>query len=156
MVPRREKRLELLIVLGIGLGASAASSGPSVQWAEPRVESFEIVSVDSLNARIATAARAGEAWTKDPVRVALEVTVQSSQFMRSLDLRYEGNSGELPDSALVTLVADGYANDSVRGSWAQLWLARQADETWRVIELRRAWRCWRGHHRQSYSKQLCL
>ena len=30
-----------------------------------------------------------------------------------------------------------------------------ADGTWRVAEARRATRCWRGHHLESYSAQLC-
>lgn len=121
----------------------------------PYVESFELLAVDPLNDRIALAARAGDAWTRDPMRVALEVTGGSPLSARTLDIHCEGNSGEAPDSAEVAIVGDGYADDSVRGSWSLLRLARQADASWRVLELRRAWRCWRGHHLASYSKQLC-
>jgi hypothetical protein len=120
------------------------------------VESFETVKVDSLNDRIGAAVRAGEAWTKDPIRVVLEVYGASAQDVRALDLRYEANRGEQPDSAVVTLVTDGLLSDSVRGSWVWIRLARQQDDTWRLVELRRAWRCWRGHHQGSFSKQPCL
>jgi hypothetical protein len=159
MPPRLMRGPGSILMLGLGLVAIAASyarSIPPARSSTPRVESYAIERADSLNERIAAATRAGERWTHDPVRVALEVSGESPEFARSLDLRYEGNAGERPDSAVVTLVADGYADDSVRGTWVRLRLARQGDDAWRVVEVQRAWRCWRGHHRESYSKQPCL
>ena len=60
-----------------------ASAAPAARRArperadKPHVESFDLLAVDTLNARIALAARAGESWTRDPIRVALEVTGES-------------------------------------------------------------------------------
>lgn len=136
-------------------GASAARRLRPDPAGKPRVESFALIAVDTLNARIAVAARAGELWTRDPIRVALEVAGASPLSARMLDIHCEGNRGEEPDSAEVTLVGDGYLDDSVRGSWSALRLARKPDATWRVLELRRAWRCWRGHHLESYSNRPC-
>jgi hypothetical protein len=151
--------LVMLAAIVIGSPAAGEGSGGSTaaeRVGDLRVESYVVVPVDSLNARVSAAVGSGQEWPKDPFRLAVEVLHLSFVETRSIELRCEANRGEGADSVSVTVVEDGWLDDSARGMWQRLCLARQADGTWRVVELRQAWRCWRGHHQRSYSMQPCL
>jgi hypothetical protein len=127
---------------------------------EIRVESSRSEDIAAMSEKIAAAVRSDEAWIRDPARIALELVRPApppgEHISHRLELTCETSRAEIPDSATVTVVEDGFLNDSVRGTWTRLQFARNEDGSWKLIELRRAWRCWRGHHMRSYSSELCL
>lgn len=117
------------------------------------VESYRLVDCAGLNEAITTAAGQGDAWASDPVDIARRFV--GSSGARSMDIWRQDDHGEQADSTTVIIVEDGYLDDSIRGMWHRFRLARSADDTWRIVEVRRAYRCWRGHHLDGYSKELC-
>ena len=120
---------------------------------KPAVESFRDVPFDSLNDRLKMAALRGESWVRDPIRIALESGNFTEARIVSIKRVYE--SGENPDSTHVTVVEEGYADDSVRGMWSRLTMVKLDDGTWRITEAQRAYRCRRGDHQDGYTADLC-
>lgn len=119
----------------------------------PRVESFSSPSSVSPNERLSEAADKGESWARDPIRIALEL--MGSQGARSVKIDREDQGGEAPRSTSVTVIEDGYLDDSLRGTWTRFAMERTEDGTWRITDIQKAYRCWRGHHQESYSARLC-
>lgn len=117
------------------------------------VESFQRIEGLSFNDSIAAAVREGYRWPLDPIRVAQEFL--GSPGIRSVRIEREDDPGERSDSTTVTILEDGYLDDSVRGRWTEFRQVRMTDGTWRIVEIRRAYHCWRGHHRDSYSREPC-
>jgi len=116
-------------------------------------ESYELVDFGDFNDETARVVEVGETWPQDPIRVAQEF--MNSYGTPFVSILREDDRGERSDSTTIIIVEDGYQDDSVRGMWNWFRLARSADDTWRIVEVRRAYRCWRGHHRNSFSKESC-
>jgi hypothetical protein len=117
------------------------------------VESFQLIDSASFNDSIVAAVRDGYRWPWDPIRVAQEFL--GSPASRTVRIEREDDPGERPDSTTVIVLEDGYLDDSVRGRWTEFRQVRMGDGTWRIVEVRRAYRCWRGYHQDSFSKELC-
>jgi len=117
------------------------------------VESYQLVDATGFNETIGTAGAAGESWTADPVAIARRFI--DSSGARSVNIWREDDPGERADSTTVIVTEDGYLDDSLRGTWHRFRMARTGDRTWRIVEVRRAYRCWRGDHQDSYSEELC-
>ncbi len=117
------------------------------------VESFVLVETADINARIVAAVESGDDWPFDPVSVAFE-------FLGSMEYRYvnieKNDDIESPNNTIVTIIRGGLLDDSVWGTWDQLQLSRTPKGIWHVDEARRAWRCYRGHQKDSFGKRLCL
>ena len=119
----------------------------------PGVESFRPVAYGGFNQRVAEASAKGESWVHDPVRIGLEFL--GSRGSPRVDIKRQDQDGEAARLTTVIIVEDGYLDDSVRGTWTRFKMTRLDDNTWRLAEVQRAFRCWRGHHQDSYSAQLC-
>jgi hypothetical protein len=94
-----------------------------------------------------------ESWVRDPVRVVLEYL--GSPGARSVSIRRCDAPGEASTETHVTLVEDGYADDSLRGTWYHFMLERDDAGHWLIKEGREAYRCWRGGRTDSYSERIC-
>jgi hypothetical protein len=106
-----------------------------------------------FNAIIAEIPVKEESWVKDPVRVALEYL--GTPGARAVFIRRCDASGEAATETGVTLVEDGYADDSLRGTWYHFRLERDDAGRWLITEGREAYRCWRGDHTENYSEMNC-
>ncbi len=144
-------RLGLVTLLLAGCAASrpAPSARPGVV-----VESSENMEIAPLNARVEHAAAARESWVNSPLRMTVELFGGDVET-RSVRIEAEKNLGEGADTTTVTLIRDGFMDDSVRGSWQRIVYHRLSDGTWRVVEAKRATRCWRGERLQSYGAAPC-
>ena len=118
------------------------------------VESFVLVDADEMNAAAAAATEAGEAWPLDPIEVARRFAEPWGGRYTSIEKSDEPS--ESPKATTVTVVRGGFLDDSVWGDWNQLLLLRRSDGTWHIDEARRAWRCYRGHQRESFGERWCL
>jgi hypothetical protein len=137
------------------LVAGCAAQQPQVtQGLDVEVESWESVDIARLNARVGESVAAAETWAASPLRMTVEL-FGADVDTRVLWLTEKKNRGEGADTTVVTMVRDGFLDDSVRGDWHRIVYYRQADGTWRLHEMRRAFRCWRGRHLEAYSSQLC-
>ena len=147
-------RTIFLISLTVLICCAGQSEQPqSESSAQHQVESYELVVFGDFNDKIARTIEAGETWPQDPIRVAQEF--MSSYGAPFVSILREDDRGERSDYTTIIIVEDGYQDDSVRGMWNWFRLARSTDETWRIVKVRRAYRCWRGHHLNSFSKELC-
>ena len=143
----------LVVIFGIILlGTTWALSGNGRE--RFLVESSRPLSFAAFNKSLGDAAGKGKSWVHDPIRVVLEY--MDSRGSRLVNIQREDESGEAADSTTVTIVEDGYLDDSVRGTWTRFKMVRVDDHTWRITDIQRAYRCWRGHHKDSYSAQPCI
>ena len=118
------------------------------------VESWEVVDTMPLNEQIDDAANAGFEWPKSALSVML-IILEGDEDTRRLTLSQVANTGEVPDEISFVMIRDGLLDDSVRGDWHQAILYRQDDGTWRLHELHRAFRCYRGESLDQYSGDVC-
>jgi hypothetical protein len=135
--------------------AGCASSPPvafPIQGLE--VESWEPVETDDMNAQIDRAVAAGETWPQSPLLSTIEL-LRGDRDARVLRIDEEKNRAEGADTTVVVVIRDGLRDDSVRGDWHRVVYERVSDQKWRVHSARRAFRCHRGHHLESFSSERC-
>jgi hypothetical protein len=132
--------------------AGCAAPKPPPAAVDVPVESWEQVAVGEINARIDRGA--GDARQSSPLSIALGF-LGGDAGARSLTIDQRTNRAEAADTTVIVIVRDGLPDDSVRGDWHRIVLRRLDDRTWRVHEARRAFRCWRGHHTESYGSEWC-
>lgn len=109
--------------------------------------------LSDFNAIIAEVPAKEESWVKDPVRVVLEYL--GTPGARAVSIRRCDAAGENATETGVHLIEDGYADDSLRGTWYSFTLERDDAGHWLIKEAREAYRCWRGDHTDSYSERSC-
>jgi len=137
-----------LLTMAFAAGTPAAlDENPTPAWppVEPVVDSFITEDLEDINASIEDAAELGEAWAADPVLIAFGVVESSPDAVeerRYLDMKFQADRNGR--AGIVTVVTDGYQDDSMRGEWCRFAMHRVEDGTWRVREFRHAWRCYRG------------
>lgn len=146
------KQTLLVIVSALVLAGCAAQVdvGPR----DIPVESFELLDVKDANARATAAAAAGELWPLDALSVAERFVEWGGG--RYVSIEKVDEPSESPKATTITIIRGGYLDDSIWGHWNQLFLSRQSDDTWRIDEARRAWRCYRAHQTDSFGERRCL
>jgi hypothetical protein len=117
------------------------------------VLSYVSVDVAAFNERLREASAAGEAWTEDPVRVAMEYAGDLGG--RTVVLLKTDNAGEGATESTVEVVRDGLLDDSARAIWDELHLARTDGGAWELVQAYQAYRCRRGAHGRSYGAEPC-
>jgi len=117
------------------------------------IESSKTLSFMEFNKSLSVAAEKGESWTHDPIRIALEFT--DSAGARLVKIWRKDGRGEMQNSTTVTIVEDGYLDDSIRGTWTQFKMTRGDGNTWRIDNIQRGYRCWRGQSKNCYSAKRC-
>ena len=145
-------RYSMLLLL---LVVACAAAPPSVESPlDVPVDSWREVDVALLNSRVDEAVEAGLDWPRSALYVTLNL-LGGDADTRSLALSEVANRGEAPDTMVVVVARDGLLDDSVRGDWHRAVLYRATDGTWRLHEMRRAFRCYRGGSLDRYSAALC-
>ena len=110
--------------------------------------------VDEFNKRIFDALALGERWPAEPMDLALHLLgYGDGARLKSVTCRYQ--EGENPTATTVTVLWEGLQDDSVRGVWIRLELKKSDHGNWRVVEMNRAYRCWRGCNRERFSERAC-
>lgn len=126
-------------------------AGPSIAaggGAEPSANGTPIASTAALdtaalNTRIRERERAGQKRRLGPVALVHELIGGSEEAPRTYIDRQSDQSTDF-NRVSVTIVRDGFQDDSVRGDWHRFVLARQTDGTWTVLAAKKANRCYRG------------
>jgi hypothetical protein len=156
----RSAFVSLLTVLLLVVACSSVKAPPVATPSEAAspdapVESSELLDVSEFNATNDEAVDSGETWPQDPIEAA-DKFIWGRMSAYYTWLEKQDNRVEAADSTVITLIRDGNADDSVRGDWHRIKLNRLPDGTWRLIEARRAFRCYRGHQQDTYGERLCL
>jgi len=90
---------------------------------------------------------------RDVLAIALAV---AGRFEGSAQHIIQVNAGsEAPAESRVTVIRDGLLDDSVRGERWDIKFQRTATGQWRISEVMRAWRCWRGPGADRFSATRC-
>lgn len=145
------KMLVSVTMIVMAAGSSTPAGESRSQDASPAaapVESFIFEEVEDINGTLERFAEADEDWVLDPVKIALNVVEQGGAAMderRWLNVEFEGDGSERPDSCTVTVITDGYIDDSMRGEWCRFAMVRDDFDMWKITEFRHAWRCYRGY-----------
>jgi hypothetical protein len=116
--------------------------------AEAPVADAKLVAPAAYSQASALAARGGAA-----LDIALAIV---GEFAGSTQHIIQINEGsEAPSASRITVVRDGLLDDSVRGERWDIVLQRTGAGRWRIAEVKRAWRCWRGEPTDRFATSLC-
>lgn len=143
------RHFRLVVLSGTALlapAAGAADSHPSL--AELPVAEMKLVAPADYAAASVFAA-GGSA----PVEIALKIAGEFEGSTQQIIQVNEG--GEAPTATRITVVRDGLMDDSVRGERLDIALQRTATGVWRIAEVKRAWRCWRGESLDRFATRPC-
>ncbi len=126
---------------------------------DKRPDEFPVVSCNNLevrnfNLKISDAMKNGEKWVYHPLLVIQEYRkVADTRFVSIL---LNNDSVENPLNSTITLVEEGYLDDSVRGQWFRFYLERESSESvWKIREVRQAYLCGRMASPKEFSKERC-
>lgn len=143
----------LPMVLSVLLAACATPQTMGLPTAAPRVESFEQLGVDELNQSIEEAARKNEYWACHPIVIALRY--MGPWRGRIINIDGQTGPGEAPEALSLTIVRDGFPDDSVRGDWHRFDFRWEQRSVWRLTGIQRARRCWRGEVTDRFIGRPC-
>ena len=130
------------------LASSVGAADPSPQPAELPVVETKLVAPVEYRAASAFAAR-GSA----PLEIVLKIMGEFEGSTQHISQVNEGS--ETPSVTRITVVRDGLMDDSVRGERWDITLERTTASVWRIREVRRAWRCWRGEQLDRFATVSC-
>lgn len=149
-------RFVVALAFGVLVAAQPAGAAPTAaDLCTPRVLSSREIAVDFFNARAVSALAAGEDWARDPLRTALACLQQHGDGECSTTaMLMDKPPGEGCHRVRITIVRDGFLDDSIRGDWTQFDLVRSG-ETWTVARALRAQRCWRSADPEAYVADPC-
>ena len=118
------------------------------------IVSYNVVETKTINKSIHEAVKNKEEWVYSPILIAIKYTKASDASFTSILAKSDG--GEQPTTSTITIVEDGYLDDSVRGGWFQLYLNKNnTKHIWEVKEIREAYLCGRANSINSFSKESC-
>jgi hypothetical protein len=88
-----------------------------------------------------------------PLEIALAI---AGRFEGSVQHVIQVNEGsEAPSASRVTVLRDGLLDDSIRSERWEIALARTVAGTWRITEVKQAWRCRRGARPDRFDAVRC-
>jgi hypothetical protein len=123
------------MVLSAALFAAAVGAAePRLPLAELPVAEMKRIAPAEYGSASALAGRGGA-----PLAIALEIAGAfegSTQHIMQVN-----DGGEAPSTSRITVMRDGLADDSVRSERWDIALARTGAGLWRIVEVKRAWRC---------------
>lgn len=122
---------------------------------DKKTEMQVAVDVKDHNEQIKKAAEAGEEWVKDPARIIAR-TFGSFLEVRTKSIEFNAPTADQPDSLFVTVIGDGYLDDSVRGEKFRLELKSNEQGVWKFTSASKSWRCQAGRGSQEFSNSKCL
>mgnify|MGYP001112911315 CR=1 FL=1 len=149
------KTLNLLtVILASQFIASCSFIGTSSDVGKPfakeMVTSFILMDINALNEEIAK--QAGISDT--PLTIIIDLLKINSE-QKELIIYQSFLSAEKRESVIVSVVRDGYLDDSVRGEWNEFEMRRNSGQVWKIINAKKAFLCWRLESNQ-YQNKPCL
>jgi hypothetical protein len=144
-----------LLILGIFLlsGCTCGIQQTDRGLTEIPVISSESVAVSPWNDKIEDALRAGEKWPYSPLELVIRL-LDAEQETRQVTIQTVADRTENPEQVTVTIIRDGFLDDSARGDWHRILLVRKEDGAWRISGMKRSRRCWRPEN-DSFQVRQC-
>ena len=128
------------------LSAAAAEVSPSL--VDVPVEGTKLVAPAEYAKASAVARQGGT-----PLAIALAIARAFEGSTQHIIQVNEG--GEAPSASRVTVLRDGLVDDSIRGERWDIALKKGSTGVWRIHEVKRGWRCWRGEQQDRFAARPC-
>ena len=146
--------MKLLIALLFPVILSCSNIAEDKRPDEFPVVSYNNLDVSNFNLKISAAMNKGERWVYHPLLVIQEYRKIADAGFVSILLSNDSVENSL--NSTITVVEEGYLDDSVRGQWLQFHLGRENSESsWNIKEIRQANLCGRMNLPNEFSKELC-
>ena len=130
------------------LASNAGAAAPPLPLADLPVMDMKLIDPVEYRAASDLAAR-GNA----PLDIVLKIV---GDFEGSTQHIIQVNEGsEAPSASRITVLRDGLMDDSVRGVRWDIALEKTTAGVWRIKEVKRAWRCWRGGQMDRFATAFC-
>lgn len=133
------------------IGANAHAGEGKMTIGGVALLSAQTLDADTLNDRLAAFKNS---VPRAPIELALSLIGSSDETPRVLIEMISDPDTDF-NQATITVMRDGFQDDSVRGDWHEFQMSRATDGPWKVTRARRANRCWRGANK-GYVAQNCL
>ena len=118
------------------------------------VASYNSLEIDQYNSKIYFATKSGEEWVYHPLKLVQKL--HKVNDVRFVSILMMNNRSEEPTESKITIVEEGYLDDSIRGQWFQFYLVRPDGKSpWKIKEIRQAYLCGRMDSPEKFSKERC-
>ncbi len=120
------------------------------------VESWKVVKPSEQNRIIQRAYEAKSEWVFKPELYVFNLFDLSG--VKRVSCEYGADNTENPESVELTIVRDGFLDDSIRGDIHYLKLKKSSEGIWKVVLMKKAISCWRDRQNKEpvYSLGPCL
>ena len=116
------------------------------------VKLWEQLEISTLSTIIEDARNNSESWVSSPALYPQHLFEFSD--LKNYSIHYSAKSIELNRKSTITVVRDGFLDDSVRGDIHEL-VVEKTGEQWKIKSAKRAFQCWRGSENTTYSANIC-
>ncbi|MBW2435439.1 MAG: MliC family protein, partial [Deltaproteobacteria bacterium] len=130
------------------IGSTAEAADPPPSLADLPVVDMELVDPVKYKAASDLAARG-----RAPLDIALKIV---GAFEGATQHIIQVNAGsEAPSASRLTVLRDGFMDDSIRGARWDITLEKTTAGVWSIQAVKRAWRCWRGGQMDRFGTAPC-
>jgi hypothetical protein len=131
----------------ISCSSIATSNDAGKPFAKGMVASYISMDTNALNEEIAKRADISDI----PLKIIIDLLKINSE-QKELTIYQLFPSMEEGGSVIVSVIRDGYLDDSVRGEWNEFEMMRNSGQVWEIINAKKAFLCWRLESDQYQNK----
>jgi len=116
------------------------------------VTSWQEVEAEPFNDKILKSYNAGLAWARKPELYVFNLFDITN--LKHMSYEYSADNIEEPKNIKITIIRDGFLDDSVRGDIQRMNLAKNTNGIWEIKIIKKAVSCWRTN-KVTYSAKAC-
>jgi len=116
------------------------------------IKSWEEVPVINFNRIIQKANESGEKWVYKPELYVFNLFDLTA--LKKISYEFNVDNIENPKNINISIIRDGFLDDSVRGDIHRLKLKLNNKRTWEIISIKKTTSCWRNSP-LIYSTEIC-
>ena len=98
-----------------------------------------------LNSQINRAYQLDLGWVKKPQLYVFELFYLDE--IKQFSYKFAADNTESPQTIIISLMRDGFLDDSIRGDLQRIELAKNKKGEWNIRSLKKAHRCWRSEEK---------
>lgn len=122
----------------------------SASMPEQNVTSWEILPIDKLSGIVSSAHENSRPWAKTPSLWASHLLDLSE--LKAFRIEYVADTIEDNEGSIITVIRDGFLDDSVRGD-IHIFRIEKKNHKWLIVSVKKSTKCWKGDG--AYSNKPC-